>query len=68
MGIPELGFLLLLFGIPGLIILGALISVLSSEFTQPQNKLIWVLVILFLPIVGAILYFAIGMSQRVQSN
>lgn len=41
----------------------ALIDVLKSEF-QGSNKLIWVLVIIFIPILGAILYLIIGRQQR----
>ena len=41
----------------------ALISVLSNRF--PNNeKLIWVLVILFAPLFGAMVYFMIGKSRR----
>jgi hypothetical protein len=43
----------------------ALISVLMGTF--PANeKLIWVLVILFLPILGSILYFLIGRDRRIR--
>ena len=41
----------------------ALISALSSSF--PGNeKIIWVLLIIFLPFLGSLLYFIIGTSQR----
>ena len=43
----------------------ALIDILRSEFTEPTNKLIWVLVVLFLNILGAVLYYAIGRKQRI---
>jgi len=43
----------------------ALVSVLLNQF--PANeKLIWVLVILFLPIFGSILYFLIGRDRRIR--
>ena len=41
----------------------ALISVLMNDFPSGE-KLIWVLVILFLPILGSILYFLIGRDRR----
>lgn len=41
----------------------ALIEVLTHEFTG-NNKLIWVLVILFFPLLGAILYYYLGRQQR----
>jgi hypothetical protein len=41
----------------------ALISVLLNEF--PGNeKIMWVLIIIFLPFLGAILYFLIGRDKR----
>ena len=43
----------------------ALISALVSDF--PGNeKIIWVLIILFLPFLGSVLYFLIGTGQRIQ--
>jgi hypothetical protein len=47
-----------------LIPLLALISALTSEF--PGNeKILWVLLIIFLPFLGSLLYFLIGRNQRV---
>ena len=45
----------------------ALIDLLRNNF-EGQNKLIWTLVILFLPVLGAILYFIIGVGQKVTSQ
>lgn len=42
----------------------ALVDVIRSDFRGPNDKLIWVIVILFLNIVGALLYFFIGRNQR----
>lgn len=41
----------------------ALISVLKNNFTG-NDKIIWVLVIIFLPFFGSILYFAVGRSKK----
>ncbi len=47
-----------------LIPLLALISALTSEF--PGNeKILWVLLIIFLPFLGSLLYFLIGRNQRI---
>ncbi len=43
----------------------ALVDILRSQFEDPNNKLIWVLIVLFLNVAGAILYYAIGRKQRV---
>lgn len=64
-GGPELMFIFLIVGLPALIVVGALIDILRSEFNPSQNKLIWVLVAILMPVIGAILYFAIGRSQRI---
>ena len=41
----------------------ALIDILKSRF-EGNNKLIWVIVVLFFNILGSILYFTIGRSQK----
>ena len=43
----------------------ALANVLQSNFRGNSDKLIWVLVILFLPYFGPLLYFTIGRQQRI---
>ncbi|HEX8334364.1 MAG TPA: PLDc N-terminal domain-containing protein [Segetibacter sp.] len=54
-------FITVMFIIP----LIALISLLRSTFKDSLTKLIWLLVILFVPLVGSILYFVIGRNQRI---
>jgi len=66
---PDLGllfwqllvFLFLIQFIPWLI---ALIDVLRNDFKVPQNKLIWIVVLLLIPFLGWILYFFIGKHQK----
>jgi hypothetical protein len=42
----------------------ALISVLMNEF--PGNeKIMWVLIIIFLPFLGSLLYFLMGRDKRI---
>ena len=41
----------------------ALIDILRNEFTG-TNKLIWLLLVIFLPLLGVICYFFIGMKQK----
>lgn len=45
----------------------ALIDILRSEFTG-NNKIIWVLVVLFTNFFGAILYFIIGRKQKINTS
>ena len=42
----------------------ALIDIIRSQFNDPNNKIIWVLVVLLLPFLGSILYLAIGKGQK----
>ena len=46
------------------LLIWALVDILKSEFTG-SNKLIWVLVVILLPLLGSILYFAIGTKQKI---
>jgi hypothetical protein len=63
-GITELivlGILLL----PLLLWIFALVDILRSEFTS-SNKIVWLLVVIFLPVIGFILYFLIGTKQKIK--
>jgi len=63
MGTPEL--ILIVFGLLPLALSAiALVQCLKAEFQDPNNKIIWVIVILLAPIIGSILWWAIGMGQR----
>ena len=48
-----------------LITLISLIDILKSTFPSTNDKLVWVLIVLFLPIIGPILYFYIGQKQKI---
>ena len=43
-----------------------LIDILKSKF-EGNNKIVWVLVVLFINLIGAILYFTIGKNQKIKS-
>ena len=57
-----LGIILIVLLLP----LIALIDILRSEF-DGNNKLVWVVVVIFFNLLGAILYFLIGRNQKIQS-
>lgn len=63
LGGMEVIFLLVVVALLLLSPLIALVDILRSQFQDPNNKLIWVLIVLFLNVVGAILYYAIGRKQ-----
>ena len=60
------GLLITLFVILFIILLPllALFSVLTNEF-QGNEKIMWVLIIIFLPFLGSVLYFLIGRDKRI---
>lgn len=45
----------------------AVISLLRSEYRDSTTKLIWLIIILFVPLVGSVLYFIIGRKQKVKA-
>ena len=47
-----------------LIPLLALISVLMNEF-RGNEKIMWVVIIIFLPFLGSLIYFLIGRDKRI---
>ena len=65
-GGAELIFLLILLIGVLLFPLLMVVNVLQSKFRDPYNKLVWVVVILLVPLVGALLYLLIGRNQRIK--
>ena len=65
LGGQELLFILLVLGVLFLLPIIALVDVIRSDFRGSNDKLIWVVVILFLNIIGALLYLFIGRNQRI---
>lgn len=56
--------ILIFFLIPVILWIWALVDCLKNEFSG-SNKIVWVIVIIFFPVVGPILYFIIGRGQKV---
>jgi hypothetical protein len=55
--------LLLIIGAPAILWIIALIDCLKGDF-EKDGKVIWILVIVFLPILGSLLYLLIGRGQK----
>lgn len=64
MGIGLIELLMLLFLIGFIPFIIAFIDILKNEF-EGYNKLIWLLAVLFAPLIGSIVYFVIGKKQRI---
>jgi membrane protein DedA with SNARE-associated domain len=65
--IPDLGliFWVFIYLLPTVI---ALISILKNDFKDSTTKLIWVPLVIFLGLIGAVLYFSIGRKQSIKKN
>jgi hypothetical protein len=44
----------------------ALVDIVRNDFPGSNEKLIWILIVLFAPFIGSILYFAIGRKNRLK--
>lgn len=63
LGTPELVLIFFVLA-PLLLSIIALIQCITSEFKEPTNKIVWVIVILLAPIVGSILWWILGVDQK----
>lgn len=59
-----MSYLLLL--IPLAIWLAAFIDIIRNEFVVPNDKLIWALIVIFSPVVGAFFYFLIFRRHKIK--
>lgn len=62
-GIAETVLLMLILS-AAVLPLVALVDILTSRF-EPMNKLIWIIVVIFTNLLGALLYFSIGRKQKI---
>jgi hypothetical protein len=65
MGVLVSSFLMIFIVFTFILYIYILIDILKHEFTG-YNKIIWILVLIFFPILGAILYLIFGRSQRIK--
>ncbi len=61
-GISEL-FILIIFFAPALI---ALINIVTKNDFKGNDKIVWLIAVILLPIIGAIAYFFIGRKQKIK--
>ncbi|MFV0269066.1 PLDc_N domain-containing protein [Maribellus luteus] len=62
---PQEIIILLILSLLFIFPLIALIDILRSDF-EGNNKLIWVIVVIFFNLIGSILYFLIGKNQKLK--
>lgn len=44
----------------------ALIRIIKNDFPGENEKLIWALIVIFLPFLGTIIYFAVGRAREIK--
>jgi hypothetical protein len=45
-----------------------LVDIIKANFKGENDKIIWLLLIIFLPLIGSILYLAIGVNQKIPES
>ncbi len=45
-----------------------IVSIAKSDFIDHRTKLMWGLVVFFLPFIGTLLYYSIGRNQRINNH
>jgi len=57
------------FGLLGLLCLilwiMAIVDIVNSRFRDDTTKIIWILLVIFIPFIGTILYYFVGREQRI---
>ena len=66
MGLLVSSFLVIFVVFTFVLYIYILIDIIKHEFTG-YNKIIWILVLFFFPILGAVLYLIFGRSQRIKN-
>jgi hypothetical protein len=64
------GYGLMFFQLSGLLLIGmwvwALFDCLKSEFEEPNQKLIWIILIVFVPFLGPLIYLGLSKKGKVK--
>lgn len=60
----QIAVLLFFILVPVALMIWAIIDLVQSTFADSTNKLIWALVIIFMPLIGAVLYLIVGRKQK----
>ena len=60
-------WIIIIIGLFGILLpIVALIDILKNKF-KGNDKIVWVLVVIFFNIIGSILYFTIGKNQKIKT-
>lgn len=68
LGIVEIIIILFFTVLPLVLLLWALIDIIRSNFKDSTTKLIWIIVVIFVPLVGSILYLVMRKGQKADNS
>lgn len=51
--------------LPTVLWIAALVDIIKSNFKDSNNKIIWILIVILVPIIGSILYFLMAKNQKI---
>lgn len=46
----------------------ALVDIATSQFKDGVTKLIWIVIVIFAPVIGSVAYFIVGKRQKVRKT
>lgn len=67
LGFGELFFIIIILSIL-IAWIWTLIRIIQSDFKNPNDKLMWVIIVVGLGFLGAIIYFIFGEKNRIRKN
>lgn len=47
--------------------IAAMIDIVRSNFTDSNQKVVWILIVIFVPFIGTILYFTLGRANKIRA-
>ncbi len=68
LGGPEIVIIGLVGIAPFALMLYCLVEIVQSRFRDNTTKLLWILIVLFAPFLGSLIYLLIGRNQRTVSR
>lgn len=54
--------------VPAILLLIAIVDLLKRDFSKPNDKIVWVLVIVLIPFLGPLLYLLFGKRSGTRSG
>lgn len=65
LSVMHLIIVLLFVLLPTVLWIVALVDIIKSDFKDSNNKIIWILIVILVPIIGSILYFLMAKNQKI---